>query len=186
MDSRTEITGEKLDELLASLQPIISEATELSDGITDDCCYAIERHPQIGLAEFDVGDLRRIKAAHDSLVAARASSPARSAEGMLTVKLEKLPVAFEVYDTENGVYLTRSEEAAIASGHEYAGLYRREGSGANMAAEWATENWKLNCQYLLDLFDNWGFISSSLGEEDEGEIERIRAELLIGERNAAG
>jgi len=40
-------------------------------------------------------------------------------------KLEKLPVAFEVLDTENGVYLTRSEQAAINTGFEYNGLYRR-------------------------------------------------------------
>ncbi|MBM7049694.1 hypothetical protein, partial [Rhizobium lusitanum] len=39
--------------------------------------------------------------------------------------LEKRPAAFEVLDTENGVYLTRSEQAAINNGFEYNGLYRR-------------------------------------------------------------
>lgn len=41
-------------------------------------------------------------------------------------KLEKRPAAFEVLDTENGTYLTRSEEAALATGFEYNGLYRRD------------------------------------------------------------
>lgn len=40
-------------------------------------------------------------------------------------ELEKRPSAFEVLDTENGTYLTRSEQAAIATGYEYNGLYRR-------------------------------------------------------------
>lgn len=46
----------------------------------------------------------------------------------VAVKPEKLPVAFEVLDTENGTYLTRSEQAAIKSEYEYNGLYRRDGS----------------------------------------------------------
>ncbi len=42
-------------------------------------------------------------------------------------KLEKRPVAFEILDTEEGTYLTRSEQAAINSEYEYHGLYRRDG-----------------------------------------------------------
>lgn len=46
----------------------------------------------------------------------------------VTVKsLEKLPAAFEVLDTDNGTYLTRSEQAAISSEYSYNGLYRRDG-----------------------------------------------------------
>lgn len=40
--------------------------------------------------------------------------------------LQKRPAAFEVLDTENGAYLTRSEVAAQNSGFEYNGLYRRD------------------------------------------------------------
>lgn len=53
-----------------------------------------------------------------------ATSPPPPVEGSAPA-LERLPVAFEVLDIELGTYLTRSEEAAIKSGHEYNGLYRR-------------------------------------------------------------
>jgi len=45
--------------------------------------------------------------------------------------LERRPAAFEVLDTDEGVYLTRSEIAAQRTGFEYNGLYRRESSEAD-------------------------------------------------------
>lgn len=44
--------------------------------------------------------------------------------------LEKRPAAFEVLDTDEGVYLTRSEIAAQRTGYEYNGLYRRDSAEA--------------------------------------------------------
>lgn len=52
-------------------------------------------------------------------------------------------------------------------------------------AEVKKRDWKQNCQYLIDILDNQGFMSSDLGEEDEGEIERIRFELSEGENPGA-
>lgn len=41
--------------------------------------------------------------------------------------LQTRPAAFEIFDPEDGTYLTRSEQAANSSGHDYCGLYRRAG-----------------------------------------------------------
>jgi hypothetical protein len=49
--------------------------------------------------------------------------------------LQKRPAAFEVLDTESGVYLTRSEAAAQNSGFEYYGLYRRDSAEAAVIAK---------------------------------------------------
>ncbi|WP_457661242.1 hypothetical protein [Sinorhizobium medicae] len=41
------------------------------------------------------------------------------------------------------------------------------------------EFWEQNCQYLLDIFDNHGFMASDLAEEDEDLIAEIRAHLKV-------
>lgn len=44
--------------LREALTPFASEADELAVGVADDCVYALPRHPDLGLSDFDVGDLR--------------------------------------------------------------------------------------------------------------------------------
>lgn len=64
---------------------------------------------------------------HESPALSSAPAPVAvdGREGVVEA-LQKLPAAFEVLDTENGTYLTRSEIAAQNSGFEYNGLYRRD------------------------------------------------------------
>ncbi|WP_050577734.1 hypothetical protein [Sinorhizobium meliloti] len=53
----------ELEEARKALEPFANEAAELAVGITDDCVYALPRFPELGLSGFDVGDLRRARAA---------------------------------------------------------------------------------------------------------------------------
>jgi len=52
-----------VEQLEKALEPFAREADELAAGITDDCVYALPRFPDLGLTDFDVGDLRRARAA---------------------------------------------------------------------------------------------------------------------------
>lgn len=79
---------------------------------------------------------------------------------------------------ERGEYVKFEEADAIISGLSDELLCMSEALSAAATLETTDgEDWKLNCQYLLDILDNQGFMSSDLGEEDEAEIEGIRSAL---------
>lgn len=49
----------------------------------------------------------------------------------------------------------------------------------------SSDQWRLNCQYLLDVLDQQGFSEADLSEEDENAIQGIRAALSRAEGRAA-
>ena len=49
--------------LREALTPFATEADELAVGVADDCVYALPRHPDLGLSDFDVGSLRAARRA---------------------------------------------------------------------------------------------------------------------------
>jgi hypothetical protein len=83
----------------------------------------LQRHIDERGATTEIG--QDIQCAIEVIRALSAPPPPAAVQETATVKLEVKPSAFEVLDHENGVYLTRSEQAAINSGFEYNGLYRR-------------------------------------------------------------
>jgi hypothetical protein len=65
---------EALRDFAKAMEPVVYEVGELSEFISDDCVYKIERHPILGLSDFDVGDLRRIVIAFRALYQAALSN----------------------------------------------------------------------------------------------------------------
>lgn len=108
----------------------------------------------------------------------------------VAVKLEKLPAAFEVLDTENGTYLTRSEEAAIASDYEYNSLYRRDGSALSAQVQDAPVK-SFIVDYVFDgEVETKNFAYESEQQEAEAFCKEVKAKggsvnIRIGDAPAA-